>query len=85
MGEGGLLDIMTVDILRSHLPGIKQITCMTYQGHEFLDTVRSPKVWRACKEILGKVGTITIEGMIEIGSKVASSLLEAYLARHGLL
>lgn len=85
MGEGGLLNIMTVDILRSVLPGIKQITCLTYQGHEFLNAVRAPKVWRASKDILEKVGTTTIEGMKEVASNVASSLLEDYLARHGLL
>lgn len=85
MGEGGLLNIITINLMGSMLPGINKITGMTYQGHEFLNAVRTPKVWRAGKAILGKVGTTTIEGMKEVASNVASNLLEEYLARNGLL
>lgn len=85
MGEGGLLNIITIDVRGAILPGINKITGMTYQGHEFLNAVRAPKVWRAGKDILDKTGTATIGCMKEIASKVASSVLEDYLARHGLL
>lgn len=85
MSEGGLLNIITIDVGGSILPGINKITSMTYQGHEFLNAVRTPKVWRAGKAILEKAGITTIESMKEVASKVASSVLEDCLSRHGLL
>lgn len=73
MGEGGLLTIMTVPLMGSDMPGIKQITCMTYQGHEFLDTIREKTNWEKTKDIAKKAGTGSIKFLGEIAKEVVKA------------
>lgn len=73
MGEGELLDVMTVPMMGSNLPGIKQITGMTYQGHEFLDTIREKSAWDKTKEIAKKTGAGSIKFLGEIAKEVAKA------------
>lgn len=73
MGEGGLLDVITVPMMRSNLPGIKQITGMTYQGHEFLDTIREKTAWEKTKEIARKTGAGSIKFLGEIAREVVKA------------
>lgn len=73
LGEGGLLDIMTVPIMGSNLPGIKQITSMTYEGHEFLDTIREKTSWEKTKEIAKKTGAGSIRLLGEIAKEVVKT------------
>lgn len=52
---------------------------MTYGGHEFLDTVRSPEVWRRTKEAAGKIGGVSISILAEIAKATAKSLVKEHL------
>lgn len=36
------------------------ISSITYSGHEYLDNIRNPKVWRKVKSVLDKAGAITL-------------------------
>ena len=36
------------------------ISSITYSGHEYLDNIRDPKVWRKVKNVLDKAGAITL-------------------------
>jgi hypothetical protein len=40
---------------------------LTYQGHEFLDTVRDNKVWSETKKIASTVGAGSVTVLFEIG------------------
>lgn len=79
MDEGGLLDIMTIDMAFSNMPGIKQITSMTYQGHEFLDSVRDKTIWGKTKAIAKKAGAESIKILVEIAKEVAKAAVVAAL------
>lgn len=36
------------------------ISSITYSGHEYLDNIRDPKVWRKVKSVLAKAGATTL-------------------------
>ena len=50
---------------------------MTYDGHEFLDTVRNPEVWRKTKEVSEQVGT----GALDLLSQIAKGFLKTQIKR----
>ena len=43
---------------------------MTYQGHQFLDSVRSPKVWRETKSVAEKVGVFSLNFLSQTASLI---------------
>lgn len=79
MDEGGLLDVMTVPMLGSDLPGIKQITGMTYRGHEFLDTIRKKSVWEKVMAAAKKAGVGSLKILGEIAIEVAKEVVTSAL------
>lgn len=44
---------------------------ITYEGHQYLDKIRSDKVWAKTKGLLGKIGAASID----IIAKVASNII----------
>ena len=36
------------------------VSSITYSGHEYLDNIRDPKVWRKVKSVLAKAGATTM-------------------------
>lgn len=64
---------MTVPMMGSNLPGIKQIAGMTYEGHEFLDTIREKTGWDKTKEIAKKTGAGSIKLLGEIAKEVVKT------------
>lgn len=51
------------------------IKSISFNGHQFLNTVRSPEIWRQTKSITSKVESVTIE----ILSQVATNLISKQL------
>lgn len=51
---------------------------ITWKGHEFIDTVRDPEVWRKTKENLDKVGNFGIEGV----KALAKGFLKKQVEKH---
>lgn len=50
---------------------------LTYQGHEFLDGIRSDTVWEKAKTlVLNSTGTLTIEGLKLALPSVLKNLIE---------
>jgi hypothetical protein len=41
-------------------------TRLSWDGHDYLDAVRDPKIWRKTKEATDKVGSWTFEIVIEL-------------------
>ncbi|AOX08661.1 hypothetical protein Q5O_09755 [Pseudomonas putida JB] len=52
---------------------------LTYKGHEFLDTVRDPEVWRRTKEGAEKAGVAGLGMLVELGKAYARQLLKERL------
>lgn len=48
---------------------------LTYEGHEFLDTVRDPEAWQFTKETAKKAGVAGIKALYEIGKSYARQKL----------
>lgn len=80
--EGGFLDLMTVPMMRMVLPGIKQINGLTYQGHEFLNSIRENKTWSKTKDVAKQAGIFSLKMLGEIAQNVASAAITAALQSH---
>ena len=46
------------------------INGLTYDGHQFLETVRSEKIWRETKARTKKLGAVTINILSQIASNI---------------
>ncbi|MHA6359134.1 DUF2513 domain-containing protein [Streptococcus vestibularis] len=49
---------------------------LTYEGHQFLDTVRSPKIWRDTKERASKIGVFTLDFLSQTAANIISDLIK---------
>ncbi len=79
LDEANLLDIITVPVVRQHLPGIKSIHYLTVSGHEFLENVKSDNVWNRTKSVASKVGSFSLDTLKDISVKVISELIKTSL------
>ena len=52
---------------------------LTFQGHEFLDTVRDPEIWRRTKEGASKIGGASIELLFTLGRTYLKQLMQEKL------
>ena len=73
LGEGNLITGKVY--WASNVPYSVQPGNLTFQGIEYLDNIRSPKVWKDSKTIASKVGSVSLELM----SKIASNVIEKSL------
>jgi hypothetical protein len=48
---------------------------ITYEGHQFLDSVRSPKVWRETKSAAEKVGIFSLNFLSQTASQIIANLV----------
>ena len=48
---------------------------LTYDGHEFLDTIRDPEAWRFTKETAKNAGVAGIKALFDIGKGYARQKL----------
>jgi Hypothetical protein (DUF2513) len=60
-----------------------QVGQILWNGHEYLDKVRDPEVWRKTKEIAAKAGGGGVEVMSQIASSVISTAIAAALKIQG--
>lgn len=52
---------------------------LTYNGHEFLDTVRDPEVWRETKEAAKKIGASSVQLLWELGKELVKLKAQQHL------
>ena len=77
--EGGYLDGLIVPMPRSYLPGLKCIICMTFEGHQFLETIRPDTVFQKTKKALASAGTFSFDVVTKIGTTILTQLATSYL------
>jgi len=51
---------------------------LTWEGHDFLDSIRNPEVWRKTKEATNKVGGWTLEFVGEIAKGFFKTQIEKH-------
>ncbi len=50
---------------------------LTPSGHHFLENIRENKIWNGVKSIAGKVGSTSLDALIQISSNVITELIKA--------
>ena len=56
-----------------------EIDDLTPAGHQFVANVRQDNIWNNTKEIAGKVGSKSLDALIQISSGVITELIKAQL------
>lgn len=51
---------------------------LTWKGHEYLDTIRDPKIWKATKSLTSKIGSASFELVLEIAKALAKDALSKF-------
>ena len=49
---------------------------ITYNGHQFLDNVRSNKVWTATKKVANDIGSTSIQAITQIATGVITEIIK---------
>lgn len=79
LDESGLLEVITIQIPRQHMPGIKTIHNLTFQGHEFLENIKAENTWNKTKSIASKVGSFSLNTIRDISVGVISEVIKGHL------
>ena len=58
---------------------IYALNYITWDGHQFLDTIRSDKVWSTSKKVANDLKVKSISAFTQIAFQVASNLISNYL------
>jgi hypothetical protein len=74
--EAGLTKSIVVNVQGNRLP---QAIELTWDGHEFLDSVRDTEVWRRTKSGAAKMGTAGLQLMLEMGKAYAKQVAQERL------
>lgn len=48
------------------------------KGHEFLANVRENKIWEGVKSVAGKVGSTSLNALVQIATGVVTELIKSY-------
>lgn len=67
---------ITLDLNDNHSGYIERITDITFAGHQFIESIRSDKVYSAVKTIGGKIGALTFNTVTTIASNVITELIK---------
>jgi len=59
--------------------GYWQVERLTWKGHEFIDSIRDPEIWRQAKAGAAKVGSFTLKTIADVAVAVAKSRLEHFI------
>ncbi len=75
--EGGF--ITSTILYGSNVPVYIRPGNLTYKGHEFLDTIRDPKIWRKTKNIARNFQSISLSELSKIGATVLTKAIQEFL------
>ena len=75
MWQAGLVEAVDLTNLGDTCPQA-QLRSVTWEGHDFAESIRSTSIWSASKEVARKVGGVGIEIMIEIVKAQAKEQLK---------
>lgn len=50
---------------------------LTPKGHQFLANIRENKIWNGVKSIAGKIGSTSLDSIVQIASNVISELIKS--------
>lgn len=80
MHEAGLITGETIRSKTTPERIVEVIPCdLTFKGHEFLDSVRDPAIWKKTKEGAKKIGGISFELVWELAKAYGRSMAKERL------
>ena len=79
--EAGYIEGKTIQVLRAP-ESIAWVSDLTFQGHEFLNTIRSDSNWGKVKSTAKLAGVSSIKGVLEIAKQVAAAAITAALQQN---
>jgi hypothetical protein len=65
-----------IEIAFRSLGGTLIVKRITWQGYDFLDSIRDPEVWRKTKEGASKAGSWTVQLLVEVSKAYAKQKLK---------
>lgn len=74
MEEAGFINATVEHFLSGNI-GI-EIHDISYNGHQFLDNVRSSKVWNATKKVATDIGSTSIQAIMQIATSVITEIIK---------
>lgn len=69
-------------IYKAHIYGTGErfdIEDLTPEGHKFIENIRKDNIWSKIKSISGKIGSCTLDGVMQIATNVITELIKAEL------
>ncbi|MBW9169767.1 DUF2513 domain-containing protein [Clostridium estertheticum] len=79
LSEGGYLELTTVLMSNSLMLDIKSIDDLSFNGHEFLATIRSETNWSKTKSVANEVGSFSLDILSKIAISVVSSMINKHI------
>jgi DNA-binding transcriptional ArsR family regulator len=77
LGEAGYLVVDDVGYTGSDIEF--EAVRLTYAGHEYVDAVRNPEIWKQTKAAAGKAGSLSLKVIIEVASALGAQTAKAAL------
>lgn len=74
MDEAGFINTSIEHYLSGNI-GI-EIHDISYNGHQFLDTVRSNKVWNVTKKVATDIGSTSVHAITQIATSVITEIIK---------
>lgn len=80
LNEAGFIDLSTSGYIKhTMLPRISAIYELTFEGHEFLESIRRPSIWDRTKELASSLGTFSLSTLSSIATEIITGLIKSHL------
>lgn len=80
LNEAGLIDATVRNYPSDGYDIVIRVKDITYSGHQFLETIRSPKSWKIIKKGCENVGSFALKTISSIAEGVATAAINQYLS-----
>lgn len=71
--EGNYMNLITKNVEGKVLP--LAVSSLTFDGHQFLEKIRNPKVWNPTKRFAKNLGSISIQTLSQISSDIIAKMI----------
>lgn len=72
--EAGFINVKMQKYITDEVPLI-MILSISYDGHQFLDNIRSNEIWKETKTVMKKVGSFSLDLMSQVAANLINNKL----------
>ncbi|MCL1987287.1 MAG: DUF2513 domain-containing protein [Firmicutes bacterium] len=73
--EAGFLEVKSAVTYGTFTPVVIEIADLTFNGHEFLATIRNENIWNQVKQTAKKVGDLTLPMLMKVATEIINQKL----------